>query len=139
MSSGGGIKVSAIQVNGAAALYKQLKTLGVSPEAIKAANKETGQQVLRQSLTEVPVRTGQLRSTIRMAELTNKVVIRAGKKAVPYANPIHWGWFKRGIKPNPFFSRVLGWNREEILANYKKQMDKLIRSTTPPKPSKGTK
>jgi hypothetical protein len=134
MASGGGIKVSAVQVNGAAALYRQLKELGVSPEAIKAANKETGSKILSESLNEVPVRSGLLRSTIRMAELQNKVVIRAGRKSVPYANPIHWGWFKRGIKPNPFFSRVLGWNREEILANYKKQMDKLIKSTTPPKP-----
>lgn len=134
MSSGGGIKVSAVQVNGAAALYKQLRTLGVSAEVLKAANKEIGSKVMRESLNEVPVRSGLLRSTIRMAELQNRVVIRAGRKSVPYANPIHWGWFKRGIKPNPFFSRVLGWNREEILATYKKQMDKLIKSTTPRKP-----
>ena len=46
------------------------------------------------------------------------------------ANPIHWGWGKRNIRPQPFFVRALGYTRSEIYDNYFKQMEKLILEET---------
>ena len=123
MASGGGIRVDPVEVYGIAALHEQIMDLGISAEVIKAANKAAGELILQRALGEVPVRTGRLRSTFRSVNMLNKVAVRAGMNSVPYANPIHWGWFKRHIKPNPFFSRVLGYSKEEILDNYKRQMD----------------
>jgi hypothetical protein len=67
------------------------------------------------------------------------VKILAGYKRVPYANPIHWGWFldkrtgvKRNIKPNPFLARALGYNRDQILNDYVKNLEKLINKYKPP-------
>ena len=124
----------ALQIKGLPELNRALDAIGAPVEAIKNANKESGALVAKEARLIAPSRTGALRRTIRVADIKTSVRIRAGMARVPYANPIHWGWFKRGIKPNPFFSRVLGWNREEILATCKKQMDKLIKSTTPRKP-----
>jgi hypothetical protein len=70
----------------------------------------------------VPVRTGALKGSIRTAAQQRRVIVRAGGARVPYANPIHWGWFRRGIKPNQFFSRAIAGKIDEI---YKKYFDNL--------------
>lgn len=127
MPSDAGVKVTNLrEVN------KALKAIGVPNDAIKKAGKESGELVASEARTLVPVRTGKLRNSIRVgATARGKITVMAGnnrssKSAVPYANPIHWGWFKRNIKPQPFFSRALGYTREEIYRNYFTQMEKLI-------------
>lgn len=127
MPSDAGVKVTNLrEVN------KALKAIGVPNDAIKKAGKESGELVASEARTLVPVRTGKLRNSIRVgATARGKITVMAGnnrstKTAVPYANPIHWGWFKRNIKPQPFFSRALGYTREEIYRNYFTQMEKLI-------------
>jgi hypothetical protein len=104
----------------------------VPKEAVKDAGKESGELVANEARSLVPVRTGNLRNSIRVgATARGKITVLAGnnrtsKSAVPYANPIHWGWFKKHIKPQPFFVRALGYTRSEIYDNYFKQMEKLI-------------
>lgn len=129
----------AIQVDGLADCFKALKALGTPVEAIIEANEAAGLPVLRTAKNIAPVRSGALRSTIRLTKATTNVKIRAGMKRVPYANPIHWGWFYdrqsfvyRNIRPNPFMARALGYNRDEILMNYTKAMKKLIDKYEPP-------
>jgi len=113
---------------------KALKAVGVPADAIKKAGKESGEIVANEARTLVPVRTGKLRNSIRVSALARgKVSVLAGNNrnslsAVPYANPIHWGWFKRNIKPQPFFVKALGYTREEVFENYFNQMQKLIKT-----------
>jgi hypothetical protein len=96
---------------------------------MNAAAKLSGQSVLRESQTLVPVRTGALRNSIKLSATNKGIVIKAGNEGkVPYANPIHWGWFKRNIKPQPFFTKALGYTRQEIYDNYYKEVDNLIKS-----------
>ena len=124
-----GLKVKNLrQVNQA------LKAVGVPKAEIKKAGLESAQNVIREAKSLVPVRSGKLRDSIRLsATAASKITIRAGnnrtsKSGVPYANPIHWGWFKRNIKPQPFFVKALGLTRDEVYRNYFDQLDKLIRS-----------
>ena len=102
-------------------------------EAIKEANKESGEIVAKTARNIVPVQSGALRRTIRVANVSTNVKIRAGSARVPYANPIHWGWFRdkkrgfnRNILPNPFMSKALGYTRDEVLLNYVSNIQKLI-------------
>ena len=111
---------------------RALKAIGTPVEEIKAANLESGRAVMETAKNIAPVRSGALRKTIRLANVTTNVKIRAGMAKVPYSNPIHWGWFydrnsfvHRNIRPNPFLARALGYNRQEILDNYKKNVQKL--------------
>lgn len=117
-----------------------LKAIGVPIEAIREANEAIGALVVRSARNIAPVKTGKLRNTIKMSKATTSVKVRAGMKSVPYAGPIHWGWFYdrngffyRNIKPNPFMSRALGYNRDEILQNYMDQMQKLLDKYEAPK------
>lgn len=126
---------------------RALKEIGVPLEAIKQANKESAFSVLMEAKKIAPVSrynpmkpggakyktAGRLRDSIRIADLSTSVKIRAGMKSVPYANPVHWGWFmdkttgvRRSILPNPWMARALGYTRQEILENYTKNMNDLI-------------
>jgi HK97 gp10 family phage protein len=129
----------ALYVDGHAQMLKALKAIGAPVEAIIAANEAVGMPVLRTAKNIAPVRSGALRATIKLSKATTNVKIRAGMAKVPYANPIHWGWFydrnnfiTKNIKPNPFMSRALGYNRDEILAKYVSEMKKLIDKYEPP-------
>ena len=125
-----------VKVTNLREINKALAAIGVPKEAVKDAGKDSGELVANEARSLVPVRTGNLRNSIRVgATARGKITVLAGnnrtsKSAVPYANPIHWGWFKRHIKPQPFFVRALGYTRKEIYDNYFKQMEKLILEET---------
>lgn len=120
-----------IKVRGFNQAIRALRELGVPDEEIKRAGSQSGDLVANEARTLVPVRTGKLRDSIRVSKTLRKVTIQAGnnrksKSGVPYANPIHWGWFKRNIKPQPFFVKALGITRDEVFRNYYDQIAKLI-------------
>jgi len=121
-----------VKVTNLREINKALAAVGVPKDAIKDAGKESGELVASEARSLAPVRTGALRNSIRVgATARGKITVLAGnnrssKSGVPYANPIHWGWFKRHIRPQPFFVTALGYTRSEIYDNYFKQMEKLI-------------
>ncbi len=127
MPSESGVKVTNLRE-----ITRALKAVGVPNSAVKAAGKESAQIVVNEARTLVPVRTGNLRNSIRLgATASSKVTIsagnnRSGRAGVPYANPIHWGWFKRHIAPQPFLAKALGYTRGEIYETYFKQLEELI-------------
>ncbi len=120
-----------IKVRGFNQAIRSLRELGVPDDEIKRAGSESGELVANEARTLVPVRTGKLRDSIRVSKTLRKVTIQAGnnrktKSGIPYANPIHWGWFKRNIKPQPFFVKALGITRDEVFRNYYDQIARLI-------------
>jgi HK97 gp10 family phage protein len=126
---------SGIKVKGLKSSIKALQAIGVDAAEIKAAGNEAGEIVAREARNLVPVRSGNLRNSIRVSKALNRVSISAGNNGkVPYANPIHWGWFKRNIKPQPFFTKALGITRDEVYQNYYRNVIKLIETNS----TKGT-
>jgi len=116
-----------IKVAGYKQAIKALQAIGVPVAEIKAAGSEAGELVAGQARALAPVRSGALRNSIRVSKSLNRVSVSAGNnKSVPYANPIHWGWFKRNIRPQPFFVKSLGITRDQVYQNYYRSLDKLI-------------
>jgi HK97 gp10 family phage protein len=117
-----------IKVKNMREINRVLKNVGVPASAIKDAGKKAAASVISEAKALVPVRSGKLRNTIRPgATARGKVTIRAGNNTtVQYANPIHWGWYKRKIAPQPFFIKALGYTREEIYNTYFEQLERLI-------------
>lgn len=116
-----------IRVRGLNEAVRALKLVGVPAKEIAQAGYEAGQIVADEARTLVPVKTGALKSSIRVAKQQRAIIVRAGGARVPYANPIHWGWFRRGIKPNPFFSKALKLNIDEIYTRYFKNLNDLVK------------
>lgn len=126
---------SGIKVKGLKSSIKALQAIGVDAAEIKQAGNDAGEIVAREARNLAPVRSGRLRSTIRTSKALNRVTVSAGNNGkVPYANPIHWGWFKRNIKPQPFFIKALGITREEVYQNYYRSINRLIETNS----TKGT-
>jgi HK97 gp10 family phage protein len=122
---------SGIKVTGYKASIKALQAIGVPDSEIKTAGSAAGELVANEARSLVPVRTGALRESIKVSKALSKVSIRAGNSGrIPYANPIHWGWWKRHIKPNPFFSKALGITRDEVFRTYYAQLDRLVAANT---------
>jgi len=116
-----------IKVKGYKQAIKALQAIGVPAAEIKAAGSEAGELVANQARSLVPVRTGALRNSIRVSKALNRVSVSAGNnRSVPYANPIHWGWFRRNIRPQPFFVKALGITRDEVYRNYYRSLDRLM-------------
>lgn len=136
-----------VVVAGADKLVRNLLATGMDRKTIAEVNKKAGQIVLDHALRNAKFKygkgyakaykhqkgTGRLLRSLRVVSLGAKVVVRGGGARVPYATPIHWGWFydknnfvKKRIKPNPFLAKALGYNRKEILDTYKRGLKQLI-------------
>lgn len=136
-----------VEVVGADQLVKSLIATGTDRKTIAAVNKKAGEIVLRHALTNAKFNygkgyahaykhqrgTGRLLKSLKVYAAGARVSVGGGGARVPYANPIHWGWFydrnnfvKKRIKPNPFLAKALGYNRQEILDTYKRGLNKLI-------------
>lgn len=116
-----------LQVRGSRELKKALADAGVDVVAdVKATHRKVGGIVLSKALTLVPVKSGQLQSSIRVGVTQSAGIVRAGRARVPYANPIHWGWHKRHIKPTLFLTRA-GKDTEPAWVNeYYKAFDEIL-------------
>lgn len=132
-------QANGVKVKNLREVTKALKAIGAPSAEVKAAGKEAGFIIANESKSLVPVRTGKLRDSIKVSALANGAVrVQAGSNVrVPYANPIHWGWFydkgnfiRKNIKPNPFFSKAIKIKRDEVYKTYFENMDKLIRKWT---------
>jgi hypothetical protein len=129
MAQEAGIKVENLRQ-----VIRALKEIGVPTAEVGKASQEAADIVANMSRSLVPVRSGKLRSTIKSKRQARKVLVSAGtNKSVPYANPIHWGWFydrnnfvKKNILPNPFFAKALGLTRNEVYKTYFLNMNKLF-------------
>jgi hypothetical protein len=126
--------VDGIKVQGLNEALKVLRSIGTPTAEVSAAAQEAGEIVASMSRTLVPVRSGKLRATIKSRKQARKVLVSAGNnKTVPYANPIHWGWYydknnfvKKNIMPNPFFAKALGLTRKEVYETYFRNINKLV-------------
>ena len=115
-----------IQVEGLNAAIKQVRQYENVDKELRDAGEEAAKTLIRAALPLVPVQSGALRSTLRPSKIVRGAQAKAGNSKVRYGNPIHWGWAKRGIKPQPFFAEALGYTKDEIAANYKKTLERLI-------------
>lgn len=136
-------QANGIKVQNLRQVTRALRAIGEPAAEIKAAGKEAGQIVANEARNLVPVRTGKLRESIGVKSLAaGSVTVQAGnnrssRSGVPYANPIHWGWFydkknfiRKNIKPSPFFSKAIKVKREEVLNRYFQNMEQLINKWT---------
>lgn len=127
-------ETNGIKVENLKPILAALQQIGVPTAEVSAASQEAADIVAASARTLVPVRSGALRNTIRSKKQARKVLVSAGNNTkVPYANPIHWGWFydrnnfiKKNILPQPFFAKALGITREQVYRTYFDNINKLF-------------
>lgn len=97
----------------------------IATKSIRTAEKAGANVVAQQAKTEVPVRTGKLKRSVRAGASSKKGgIVRAGNKtSVLYAKPIHFGWAERGIRPQPFIYKAMDARRDEVLETFQKEIE----------------
>lgn len=114
-----------VEVEGLAELRATLKAAGDDMADLKDVNAAAAKYAMEAGITLVPVDSGALLSSIRSTGTKTSGVIRAGSKAVPYANPIHWGWPDRGIIAQPFLSEGAQESEAGWVKLYEEYMQKV--------------
>ena len=125
MARSGGFKVDGLK-----ALQKEIrKTEDVGmKKQLRLANKEAAQVVADQAKVEVPRRSGRLARSIGVQASQTSAFVKAGTAArVPYAGPIHFGWPKRNIRPQPFLYEAMDKRIGEVRKAYEKNLGKITK------------
>lgn len=94
---------------------------------LAAIHKEAATPVAETARLLAPSQSGNLAASIRPLGSQREGRVAAGSKSrVPYAGPIHWGWPKRNIAPNPFLVEALNSRRQAVISIFTRQTDSLI-------------
>jgi len=115
-----------IQVTGAKELRKALRRMGDDLSDMKAIHKAAADKVADRARERVPIRSGKLRGTIRSTASKRRAGVSAGRKLVPYAGPIHFGWPAHNISPQPFLYEALDDRRSAVVNLYVERVGQLV-------------
>jgi|TARA_R110000751_G_scaffold159310_3_gene265023 HK97 gp10 family phage protein len=107
------------------AKFRKMRS-AVKPE-LKDIHAAGAKLVESSAISRAPVRSGALRASIRSTGTLRDGVVRSGKAKVPYAGPIHFGWSKRNILPQPFLYDALDARKPAVLEVFDDGINKLIR------------
>ncbi len=116
-----------MRVRGAGELRKQMKKAGVDMQEMKDAHREVADIVAKRGKGDAPVGdSGKLAQSVRATGTQRAAVIRAGRKSVPYAGPIHWGWPARNIAAQPFLTEAAEATEPAWTGTYLAAVDKIL-------------
>lgn len=117
-----------VQVTGARELRGALKAMGADLADLKDIHRAAAEDVADEARGLVPVVSGTLLGTIRTSvRITgSSVMAGGGRRRVPYAPPIHWGWHRRHITPQPFLYDAMDERRDDVAARYAAEVAKMV-------------
>jgi hypothetical protein len=93
---------------------------------MKDANAAVSAMVAEAAANRAPRRSGRLAGSVRGNRAVGRAQVLAGKAAVPYAGPIHWGWNAHNIEPQPFMSIAATDLEPAWVALYTSEVNKII-------------
>lgn len=122
----------AIKITGLSKVQRDLRKLStdaldLNKSEFLETNKQVAEIIINESKKYVPIVSGALAAAVKNASTKKSAKVRAGNVAVPYAGPIHFGYPKRAIKPNPFFYEAIDSRRNEVAQRYTSLVESLIK------------
>ena len=106
-----------MRIQGADKAMRALARAGAETQDMKDLMHSLGSLVVKTAKPLTPHRTGRLADSIRAGRGKTKAVVTAGRKSIPYAGVIHYGWPAHHIKPSMFLVKALEVKNEEIVRN----------------------
>ena len=117
--------VAQLKIVGLARLISTMKKAGVDMADMKDANVAAARIVAVRADELAPRRTGNLAAALRTPRAQGRA--RVANRLV-YAGPIHWGWPKRHIRPQPFIWDAAQQTSEQWMAQYEKDLQRICNS-----------
>ena len=119
--------MAGVEVIGARELRRALRTLPKEyRRELATIHKKAVKPVVDLAKTLAPHRSGRLAGSIRALGSQTAGQVAVGKKAVPYAGVIHYGWPARNIAAQPFLEEALGRRQNQVLVIWVKNQERLI-------------
>lgn len=116
-----------IRVEGIRELARSLRAVDRDlPKALGPLHKEVAEPVARTAEGLAPKRSGRMAGNIRALGSQRAGQIAVGKKAIPYAGPIHYGWPAHNIRPQPFLTDALEANSQTIATDYERLLGEFL-------------
>nr|UWG11974.1 MAG: putative tail-component [Bacteriophage sp.] len=117
----------AAYVVGQKRFVQTMRKAGADMKELKDVNRQAANIALPAVRTLTPRgKSGKLAGSIRVGATQKAGVIRAGRKSVPYAGVINYGWPKRGIKPRLFVNQGVAGTEGAWRRVYKQFIDKTM-------------
>jgi hypothetical protein len=107
-----------VRVEGAKEVRRALDAMGADLSDLTDLNRKAAGIVAEAAQDIAPVLTGRLRGSIRVRAAKSKGWVYAGKKALPYVGPVHFGWPAHGIEANPFLFDAADMETESVVRVY---------------------
>lgn len=95
-----------VKLVGGRRLRRAMRDAGLDLRELKETNRRVAGIVASEGKSSAPVVSGRLAADVRPTASQTSATVRAGRKSLPYAGAIHWGWPKRGIAANPWLSEA---------------------------------
>ena len=116
-----------VEVEGGRRLRSSLKKAGVDMKRLSAINRKAATMVANAARPATPRLTGRLAASVRAGATQRAGIVRAGRKTLPYAGPIHWGWPRRGIRPQPWIANTASATEGAWVPLYERHMKEIVK------------
>lgn len=115
-----------LRVEGARQLRSTLRRAGDQLEDLRDTHAAAAALVAAAGTAAAPRRTGRLAGTVRGSGTKTHATVRAGYARVPYANPIHWGWPRRNIRPSLFLTTAAAQTEPTWVELYTREVNRIL-------------
>ncbi|MBC9714503.1 HK97 gp10 family phage protein [Streptomyces sp. TRM66268-LWL] len=97
-------------------------------EVVKPEAESTAPKGARDAKSSKRYKPGKLAKSVKVTASVKGAQVKAGSAArVPYAAPVHFGYPKRGIKPNRFLFRAMARKSAEVSETYEREISAVVR------------
>lgn len=116
----------ALYVVGQKRFVQTMRKAGADMKELKEVNQRAADIAKPEAVARAPRgKTGKLAGSIRVGATQKAGIIRAGRKTVPYAGPINYGWPARHIKPRTFVNDAVAGTE----AQWAKEYEQFVKKT----------
>jgi len=115
-----------VTVYGGRELRKALKETAGDTDDLKELNKKIAEIVVDEAVKHVPVQSGKLKASLKAFGAATKARVTAGRKSLPYATVVHWGWPQRNIEGSFFLTNAMEKKQSQILEAYEDGLEQIL-------------
>lgn len=109
----------ALYVVGQKRFVQTMRKAGADMQELKEVNRRAADIAKPEAVALAPRgKTGRLAGSIRAGATQKAGIIRAGRKTVPYAGPINYGWPARNIRPRTFVNDAVASTESQWAKEY---------------------
>lgn len=117
----------ALYVVGQKRFVQTMRKAGADMKELKEVNRRAADIAKPEAVARAPRgRTGKLAGSIRVGATQKAGIIRAGRKTVPYAGPINYGWPARHIKLRTFVNDAVASTEGQWAKEYEQFVKKTM-------------